>query len=83
MVCLFPVQINDSSLSRRPIRISLCGLLLQVSCSLLQAEVALLVGTAGTETNANKGGPCSSLEQEDRENDTETETESRLDEEVG
>ena len=63
--------------------VRLSGLLLQVSRSLLQAKVALLVGTAGTEANTDKGGPCSSLEQKDRENDTETETERRLDEEVG
>lgn len=61
---------------------NLCRLLLQVSCSLLEAEVALLVGTAGTETNTDERGPCSSLEQKDGKDNTETEAEGRLDEEV-
>jgi hypothetical protein len=58
-------------------------LLLKFSRSLLQAEVALLIGTASTEADTNECGPCSSLEQKDGEDDTETETEGGLDEEVG
>lgn len=50
---------------------------------MLQAEVALLVRSAGTESDADEGGPRSPLEQEDGEDDTESETEGRLDEEVG
>lgn len=60
-----------------------CRLLLQIPRSLLEAEVALLIGPAGTETDADERGPCSSLEQEDGEDDAETEAEGRLDEEVG
>lgn len=50
---------------------------------LLQAAVALLIRAAGTETDADKGGPRPPLEDEDGEDDTEAETEGGLDEEVG
>jgi hypothetical protein len=33
--------------------------------------VALLPGSTGTETEANKGRPCATLEEEDGEDDTE------------
>lgn len=42
-----------------------CGLLLQVPGSLLEVEVALLVRPAGAESDADKGGPRSALEQQD------------------
>lgn len=50
---------------------------------LLQAGVALLVRAAGTETDADEGGPRPPLEDEDGEDDTEAEAEGGLDEEVG
>lgn len=57
-------------------------MLLQVSRSLLEAKVALLVSPPSTETDTNERRPCPSLEQEDGENDAETEAEGGLDEEV-
>lgn len=50
---------------------------------MLQVEVALLVRPSRTETDADKRGPRSSLEQDDGEDDAKSETEGRLDEEVG
>ena len=61
----------------------LSGLLLEIPRGLLQAKVALLVRAAGAESDTNKRGPSSALEQKNGEDDTETETEGRLDEEVG
>jgi hypothetical protein len=49
---------------------------------LLQAEVALFVGATGAEANTGKGWPCSPLEEEDGENNTESESKGGLDEEV-
>ena len=63
--------------------IHLCRLLLEVSRCLLEAEVALLVGSSCTETDADERGPRSSLEYKDGEDNTESEAESRLDEEIG
>ena len=62
------------------LRLCLGGL--EVLRSLFQAKVALLVCSSGTETNSSKCRPCSSLEQEDREDDTESETEGRFNEEI-
>lgn len=42
--------------------------------------VAFFPGPSGTETEANPCGPCASLEEEDGEDDTETDTESGADE---
>ena len=42
--------------------------------------VALLPGSTGTETEANKGRPCATLEEEDGEDDTERGTEGGADE---
>lgn len=50
---------------------------------LLQGGVALLIRAAGTETDADEGGPRPPLEDEDGEDDTEAEAEGGLDEEVG
>lgn len=58
-------------------------LLLQIPCRLLQAEVALFVCAAGTESDADECRPGAALEEEDRENDAKTEAEGGLDEEVG
>jgi hypothetical protein len=44
---------------------SLCRGLLQVSCGLLQVEVALFVGSSGTKAGAEIRGPSSSLKQQD------------------
>lgn len=55
---------------------------LEIASGKFQIDVALLVGSAGTEASANKGRECSSLEQEDGEDDAETETNSRFDNEV-
>ena len=61
---------------------NLCRTPLQVSSRLLEVVVALLVGPTSTKTNTDERGPSSSLEQEDGEDDTESEAEGRLDEEV-
>lgn len=61
----------------------LLRLLLEVPGSLLEAEVALLIGPPGTKANANEGRPRPPAEEEDREDDTEAEAESRLNEHVG
>jgi hypothetical protein len=45
--------------------------------------IALLPSSSGTETEANEGGPCASLEQEDREHDAEGEAETGADEHRG
>lgn len=67
----------------RPDRaLSLCSLLLQIPRCLLQGEVALFIGTPGPETCADECRPCSALEKQDGEDDTETETEGRFDKQV-
>ena len=58
-------------------------MLLEVPRGLLEAVVALLVRATGAEADADKGRPCSPLEQEDGEDDAEAEAEGGLDEEVG
>jgi hypothetical protein len=58
-------------------------LLLKIPCRLLQVEVAFLIRPAGAKTSADECRPRAALEQQDRENDTETEAKGRLDEEVG
>jgi hypothetical protein len=58
-------------------------LLLKVACGEFQVDVALLVGSSGTKASANVRGPSSSSEEKDGEDDAETETEGRLDEEIG
>ena len=60
----------------------LCGLFLEIASGNFQIDVALLVGSTGTEASANKGRKCSSFEQEDREDDAEAETNGRFDNEV-
>ena len=60
----------------------LCALL-QVTSRLLQVEIALLICSSGSEACADESRPCSAAEQDNREDDTETETDGRLDEEVG
>lgn len=57
-------------------------LLLQIPGGLLEVEVALLIGPAGTETGADERGPRPALEQQDGEDDAEAEAEGGLDEEV-
>jgi hypothetical protein len=42
--------------------------------------VAFFPSAPGAEPEANPGGPCASLEEEDREDDTEPDTESGADE---
>lgn len=75
---------NGGVLDRRFFRFInyLCALLLEIASGNFQAEVALLVSPAGTESSANEGRERSSLEQEDGEDDTKTETNGRLDEKV-
>ena len=42
--------------------------------------VTLFPGSSGTEAETDEGGPCTALEQEDGEDDTERGTEGRADE---
>lgn len=56
---------------------------LEVARGLLEADVALLVGAAGAETDTDEGGPRAALEEEDGEDDAEAEAEGGLDEHVG
>jgi hypothetical protein len=48
-------------------------LLLKIPGRLLQVEVAFLIRAAGTKTGADECRPRATLEQQDRENDSETE----------
>ncbi len=57
--------------------------LLQVASRLLQVEIALLICASGSEACADESGPSSAAEQDNREDDTEAETDGGLDEEVG
>jgi hypothetical protein len=65
-----------------PRELTLRGLLLKIASGLLEAEVALLVSATGTKSDTDESRPRSPLEQEDREDDTKSEAEGRLDEEV-
>lgn len=55
---------------------------LEIAGCPLEVGVALLVGAAGAEAYAGKGGPGSALEQDDGEDDAEAQAEGGLDEEV-
>ena len=73
---------NFSPCARSMLPLRLCALL-QVTSRLLQVEIALLICSSGSEACADESRPCSAAEQDNREDDTETETDGRLDEEVG